>query len=551
MKRKVLSLVLACFMLVAVLTACANKTDVETAPEESASSEPAESTPAESAEPAAPEYSEITVEIFDRGTDGGKTDCTDNYYTDWIKEKVLADENIGVTFQAVSRWEETEQLNNLMAAGNAPDVCLTYSTDLISNYRDLGGLTDLAPYIDNELSDFKAFLGPDLSVDGRDLILRDMIPETGAVFSIPGRRMNVARIGTFIRKDWLDELGLPLPTTTQEFYDALVAFKENPPAGLSANEVVPFSLTSDVRWRAGNLLESFIDPNLSERELWVNTVIDRKYLLPGYKEGARFLNKMFNEGLVDPEFPLYEDDVTCDNLIKQGVVGAFIHNWDQPFRESPGLLKDLQANVPDAEIVAIDPFTNSAGVTAKTLYDQAGIRAFIPANSENVDGALRYLNWMAKVENRSYLQLGDEGVTYDMVDGVPQLKTTETEKIMNSWLNIDYTFPINGLDLGDEELNMKAMAAGYAVDAQLVTDAYNYAMANGKPDPVIPVPLSAAGPVTQDLIDKGKTLMATSVTCSPDDFDATWDAGIADWLASGAQAVIDERAQKYDEYTAQ
>ena len=550
MKRKVLSLVLACFMLVAVLTACANKTDVETPAE----STPAESTPAESEGPAEstpPEYSEITVEIFDRGTDGGKTDCTDNYYTDWIKEKVLADENIGVTFQAVSRWEETEQLNNLMAAGNAPDVCLTYSTDLISNYRDLGGLTDLAPYVDSSLADLKAFLGPDTAVPGRDLVQRDMIPETGAIFSIPGRRMNVARIGTFIRKDWLDELGLPLPTTTEEFYNALVAFKETPPAGLKASEVVPFSMTTDVRWRAGNLLDSFIDPSLSERDIWVSTVIDRKYLLPGYKEGARFLNKMFNEGLVDPEFPLYEDDITCDNLIKQGVVGAFIHNWDQPFRDSPGLLKDLLVNVPDAEIVAIDPFTNSAGVTAKQLYDPAGVRVFVPANSENVDGALRYINWMAKVENRSYLQLGDEGVTYDLLDGVPQLKTTEGPKIMNSWLNIDYTFPINGLDLGDDELNMQAMAAGYAVDAQLINDAYDYAMVNGKPDPVIPVPLSAAGPVTQDLTDKGKTLMATSVTCDPEDFDATWDAGIADWLASGAQAVIDERGMKYDEYMAQ
>lgn len=122
---------------------------------------------------------------------------------------------------------------------------------------------------------------------------------------------------------------------------------------------------------------------------------------------------------------------------------------------------------------------------------------------------------------------------------------------MNSWLNIDYTMMINGLDLGDEEQNKLALANGYSVDAQLITDAYDAAMANGKPDPVIPVPLSAAGPVTQDLIDKGKTLMATSITCSPEDFDATWDAGIADWLASGAQAVIDERAQKYDEYMAQ
>jgi putative aldouronate transport system substrate-binding protein len=547
MKRKVLSLFLACILLVAVLAACAKTTDTE-------ESTPPESAPAVSEEPTPvppPEYSEITVEIFDRGTDGGKTDCTNNYYTDWIKSKVLEDENIGVTFQAVSRWEETDQLNNLMAAGNAPDVCLTYSTDLISNYRDLGGLTDLAPYIDSHLSVLKDFLGPDLAVPGRDLIQRDLIPETGAVFSIPGRRMNVARINTFIRKDWLDALNMPLPTTTDEFVDALRAFKDQDPGGVG--NVIPFGMTSDVRWRADNLLFSFvtIDPADDEKEYWVNTVIDRHYLLPGYKEGVRLLNQMYNEGLIDPDFPLYEDDVTFDNLTKQGVVGAFIHNWDQPYRDSPGLLKDLLVNVPDAEIVSIDPFVNANGVTKKLAYDSAGVRFFIPATSQNVDGALRYINWLSRVENRSYLQLGDEGVTYEMQDGVPKLLTTDTEKIMNSWLNIDYTMMINGLDLGDAELNKEATAAGYAVDSELIVKAYDDAMRNSTPGPVIPVPLSAAGPVTQVLTDKGKEWMANAITCSPDDFEAEWEEGKADWLASGAQDVIDERAVKYDEYMAQ
>ena len=35
----------------------------------------------------------ITVEVFDRGTDGGKSDPTNNGWTEWIKKKVLADEN--------------------------------------------------------------------------------------------------------------------------------------------------------------------------------------------------------------------------------------------------------------------------------------------------------------------------------------------------------------------------------------------------------------------------------------------------------------------------
>jgi putative aldouronate transport system substrate-binding protein len=326
-----------------------------------------------------------------------------------------------------------------------------------------------------------------------------------------------------------------------------VAFKTQDPGGIGKDKVIPFTMTSDVRWRASTLLESFIDPNISRKDRWVNTVIDRFFLLPGYKEGVRFLNKMYNEGLVDTQFALYQDDTDSDNLIKSGVVGAFIHNWDQAYRDTPGLLRDLKVNVPDAELIAIDPFQNSNGVTEKGLYDAAGVNFFVPASSKNVDGALRYINWLSKFENRYYLQIGDEGVTHELVDGLPKMIADTDAKIMNSAQNIDYTIMINGLDVGDPNKYAQALAQSYSVDAQLIVDAYANAMKNGRPTTIVPVTLSAAGPYSQDLTDKGKTLMAEAVTCKPEEFDAVWDAGIEDWKASGAQAIIDERAAKYIE----
>lgn len=557
MKKKLWSLLLVCAMIISLFAACGKKDkDEKVTPEQGGTKVEATKAPEANndkkdepavTEPAKPEYSEITVEVFDRGTDGGKTDPTNNFYTDWIKAKCLEELNLGVTFVAVSRWEETDKLNTLMAAGTAPDVCLTYSNDLIANYRDLGGLTDLAPYVDSHLSELKAFLGPDLALEGRDMIMRNVNNETGELFSIPARRMNVASINTFIRKDWVDKLGLSLPTTTDEFINVLKEFKAKDPGGVGADKVIPFTMTSDVRWRAGTLLDSFIDTTISRKDRWVYSVVDRNFLLPGYKDGVRVLNQMYNDGLVDVQFPLYNDDTDSDNLIKSGVVGSFIHNWDQAYRETPGLLRDLKVNVPDAEIVTIDPFVTKAGTTEKTLYDAAGVNWFIPANSKNVEGALRYVNWLSKFENRYFLQIGEEGVTHEMVDGVPKVIPATNEKIMNSGQNIDYTIMINGLDIGDDAKYGQALAQSYAVEPQLISDAYNNAMKDGRPAIVVPVQLSAAGPYTQTLQDKGKTLMADAVTCKPADFDKVWDAGIADWLASGAQEIIDERAAKYIE----
>jgi putative aldouronate transport system substrate-binding protein len=155
------------------------------------------------------------------------------------------------------------------------------------------------------------------------------------------------------------------------------------------------------------------------------------------------------------------------------------------------------------------------------------------------------VNWLARYENYHYLQVGIEGVNHDIVNGLPKLKTAEGPWIQNSPQNIDYTLPINGLDMGDPELNVKALANGYAWPVELIEKAHEIAMHNGISGPVIPVQLSAAGPVTQTLTDKFNVFASAAMTAKPADFDRVWDAGVADWLASGAQAVIDDRNEKF------
>ncbi|GHV35365.1 hypothetical protein AGMMS4952_27660 [Spirochaetia bacterium] len=224
--------------------------------------------------PGSGKRAKISVEIYDRGTDGGKTDPTNNQWTKWIKEKVLADENIEVEFVPVPRGNETQALINLMAAGTPPDVSITYSIDNIVNWAQQGGIYDLRPYLDTTLRDLKNFLGSDPAFPGHDFIRRAEDAATGKVWCLPGKRMNLARLNTFIRKDWLDKLDLPVPSTTQEYYDALVAFKEKDPGNVGRNRVIPFITTTDVRWAAGNILESFIDPALSDKERWIGTVAE-------------------------------------------------------------------------------------------------------------------------------------------------------------------------------------------------------------------------------------------------------------------------------------
>jgi putative aldouronate transport system substrate-binding protein len=106
-------------------------------------------TPAPAPAAALPVTGKLTVEVFDRGSDGGRTLAHNNAWTNWIKEKVKKDLNIDVTFVPVGRWSENTDIVNLMASGSAPDLCYTYNLDMINDFRDKGGVFDLAPYIDS------------------------------------------------------------------------------------------------------------------------------------------------------------------------------------------------------------------------------------------------------------------------------------------------------------------------------------------------------------------------------------------------------------------
>jgi putative aldouronate transport system substrate-binding protein len=489
----------------------------------------------------------ITVEVFDRGTDGGKSDPTNNGWTDWIKKKVLADENIAVTFVPISRWTEEQEITARMAAQDAPDLCYTYSMDNVRNWGLQGGVYDLAPYVDTLLKDMKDMMKEDPEIPGQNLIWHSKDVDTGALYGISNKYMYTASHNTFIRKDWLDKLGLPVPKTTQEFYDTMMAFKNNA-SKLGVSQVIPFLMTNDVRWQAYNIFLSFMDPNLSFKERWINTVAERQLMIPGVKDALRFLNDMYNAGLIDPDFPLYNDDTTPSNLMKRGVVGAFQHNWDQPYRQNLEIQTGLEKNVPGAKYIPIDPFTNSAGLTPKRGSPvSGGLIFFVPKTSKNPEAALRYANWLCRYENYHFLQFGQEGINHEIVNGIPKpLPVTSGPWVQNSGLNVDYTMSINGYVMNTPEETAQMLASSYVgIPAEDVTQAYVISSLNAKPSPYVPATITSIALVRQVLVDKEKVLSVNLIRARPGEFDRVWNEGIQDWLSSGAQAVIDEQRAKY------
>ena len=125
------------------------------------------------------ETRKITVEVYDRGNDGG-SDPTNNKYTQYIKDQMMALHNVEVEFIAVPRWTEVEQINNLLAAGDAPDICLTYDYPTVQTYANMGGVLDLSSYVD----DYKDLLPNLWNWLGETNIYWDKDPVDGTLWAI-------------------------------------------------------------------------------------------------------------------------------------------------------------------------------------------------------------------------------------------------------------------------------------------------------------------------------------------------------------------------------
>ncbi|MEK4249413.1 hypothetical protein [Paenibacillus sp. FSL W7-1287] len=495
------------------------------------------------------ETRKITVEIYDRGNDGG-TPPEDNFYTQYIKDGMLRDHNVEVTFVPVPRWTETEVINNYLAANQAPDVSLTYSYPTIQTYANMGGVLDLAPL----LEEYKDLL-PDMWEYLTDTnIYWDQDPNTGTLWALEAKLNILNRINTFVREDWLKQLNIPAPTTLQEFEDMLVAFKDNASTllGADADKMIPFSTSFDVGWRADHLTGSFVPNDITDKDVFINGFDDRRFLFPNYKEGIRVLNKWYNEGLIWKDFPLYPaGDTTEDNLMKLGYVGAFMHNWDYPYRNGEDSIHaSLQRLVgPDAAYVAIESFPNDAGVYKKFLSGPVDRKIFFPATNKEPLASLLYVNWISKLENRVFLQFGEEGVTHEKLeDGSLKTIAATGEKIMNSPANIDYTITSNGLDLGDPELTVKSIANGYAgVDSRLIEVAHKITTNQGRIGQNVNVgEIKAEDGQGQALKEKRDTILNKAVVAPVDKFDEVYDSGMDDYLKSGGQAIIDERKTAWE-----
>jgi putative aldouronate transport system substrate-binding protein len=573
--KKALTVLLAVCML-AFAAACAGGSISEPPPPSGASpsSDPGAPSPSPSDTPAASaiegaqfidgywkfdETRKISIEIFERSS-AARTDAHDNMYTDWAKAEMLRLSNVEITeYVSMPRWDEQDLIATWLAGNTAPSICYTYNFATIQQYADQDAVWDLEPFINgyrDQLPHMWDLLGEFLLYYARD-------PGTGQIFWIETLKDATARINTFARADWLKTLNIPEPTTRSEFEDMLIKFRDNAELllGAEANMMIPFVISTDVGWRSENLAVSFFPPEMSEKDEYILGYDDRHITYPGYKESVRLLNKWYNNDLIWKDFGLYGSGGETspeEDYLKSGYIGAFIHNWDYPFRGSgTGVNPTIESKFgAGAGFIAIDPIKNEAGITKKFASPSNDRKIFFPKTNGEPMASMLYLDWLSREDTIVYLQLGTEGINYKINDdgtfstiAIPE-GDPNLPYIINSPFGLDQLIVLNEYYSRNPLTALAKAGGGYpGIAPAIIVGAMEKANTNGYTAAYHNFgSIEAESGVGTVLKDKRDSFLTNSIVASIADFDKVYDAGYAEWLATGGQAIIDERTARWAEY---
>ena len=483
----------------------------------------------------------LKVEVFDRGNSPAPNTITNNYLTKLVQEKFGDPNNIDVEFVPVQRSEEVTKLNVLMASQtDVPDIVFTYDSSVFYRYAQQGGLTDVGELLNQNGSNLKKFLGDDTLAFGQ---------LEGKQYAIPGKRAITSRYTSYIRQDWLDKLGLPVPKTTDELYTTLKAFKEKDPGGVGSKNIpMGFAL-------APAEFESLIYPFI--KPISGDLTYSQRYELPlheGFKDAMQFLNKLYNEGLISKDFSLDEDKTQLNKDVQNGNTGFFSEDVGNILYPE-GTLDNLYKNLPNSKITAIDPFTNpnADNKRTKSRYGSNGLYIMIPKSSKRAAEAVKYLDWMATDKNLINMQNGVEGENYDLADGIPVIKDDATQEMKDRIYNYgDMAIIANGKVAGDQELNEKVWIAGFPEHNQeLMRQSIDVANTDTIGPIIFGKPIEAEAKYGTALNDKVSVIIVKTAMVKPEQFEATFEQEMKDFMSLGGAKLKEELELALKELPAQ
>ena len=215
-----------------------------------------------------------------------------------------------------------------------------------------------------------------------------------------------------IRQDWLDKLGLAMPTTVFELRDVLEKFVAEDPDGQKN-----VGLTAPSTWFLLHIITAFTGTwgYYDDGEKLVS-----EWLHPGQKEGVAFLADMMQSGLIDKDIfthQQYQDEIA---KFVSGRAGVLLFHMGAISRE-----REMRETFPDARVSLVP--LDLSGPGGNTLF--TGLPWYeatsIWSGCKDPDRVLDLLEFLLSEEGIDLYENGVEGIHYTIAEDGERIKNLE------------------------------------------------------------------------------------------------------------------------------
>jgi putative aldouronate transport system substrate-binding protein len=289
-----------------------------------------------------------------------------NAYTRLLKERLNV-QNQDV-FEAMDE-QYTDSVTMVIAQNDLPDVMIVEDLDDLQYLVDNDMIADLTDSYNNCMSDtIKNIYGS----YGRDIL--DVVTFGGKIMAIPETNISDGPNLIWLRKDWMDALGLSAPRTLSDVEEIIRQFKEKDPghngAGNTVGLVCDTSLCGGCGYSSEYTLDIIFAAYGAFPKQWIydedgNVVYGS--VQPEAKEALAHIHELYKEGILDQDF-LMRTSSNLIELIVDGQCGSFFGPWWAP--NNP-LMQAVEQNK-DAEWQPYLIATEKSGLTSYHTQNPSG-----------------------------------------------------------------------------------------------------------------------------------------------------------------------------------
>ena len=330
---------------------------------------------------------------------------------DWVGYNIIRDElgiNLKLTVLPSSDQDQNVKVQAAGAGNNLPDVFLV-QRPVLQNLVDQGLIAPLGEDF------FAAMPTRTAKYHDADSINHATIDGTCWGMAVPAESVGIEFL--CVRQDWLDNLGLEVPTTLDEFYDVLYAFTYDDPDGNGLDDTYGFgafiesnaTLKGYPGSRLWPIMGAFNVPGLWD---FTRENLGLSLLNPDFYDFMVFMKKCIDSGVIDPNWLSYKKD-DFRAAWKQGRFGMMYEQWAALSAEAN--YAPFDANFPDGEWKVINPPTGPDGYCYTGALDKT-YRIYAVSQKAADAGKLPYIEklfeWMGTDEAYYLLGYGVEGENY-------------------------------------------------------------------------------------------------------------------------------------------